>query len=169
VKRLDNVSYFDGWASFTSDFAEGESRIGMMDGDSSVADSFQLIESEKTIPTQRVPLKGPFECELDEPNICVLDEARYRIQDSALEAPMDILKIDQKVRDVLGVTHRGGEMLQPWFSAKSMDTDQREVKVDLEFSFQIETMPEWLDLVFEDSQDFKEGRPWRFPRLEELV
>jgi hypothetical protein len=55
---------------------------------------------------------------------------------------------------------RGGEMLQPWFTA------QHPVKelcsVELRFAFEIEAMPEWIELVLEEPENFTvaiNGRP----------
>ena len=62
--------------------------------------------------------EGPFEYSLNEDNVCVLDMAKYRIDEGRWQDVREVLKIDQAVRDHFGLARRGGEMVQPWFSRK---------------------------------------------------
>jgi len=84
---------------------------------------------------------GEYAYTLDEPNVAVLDYARYRFeQDENFSDLGEVLKIDQQIRDRIGIEHRGGAMLQPWF-AKQMYTDSYG-RLTLEYPFEIETLPE---------------------------
>ncbi len=86
-----------------------------------------------------ITITGAFPYRLSEPNVCVLDFARFRIEDGAWSAEMEILKADQALRDAIGIERRGGEMLQPWY-AKLHD---RKIygKLEVEFAFCIDEMP----------------------------
>jgi len=84
---------------------------------------------------------GEFAFELDEPNVLVLDYARYKIDgDDSFSELKEVLKVDQSIRDRIGIERRGGEMLQPWF-AKKMYTDVYG-KLTLEYPFKVEALPE---------------------------
>ena len=84
---------------------------------------------------------GAYAYELDEPNVCVLDYARMKFRDDEEFGSLDeVLRIDNGLRDRIGIERRGGEMLQPWF-AKQM-YKQPYGKLTLEYPFQIGVMPE---------------------------
>ena len=84
---------------------------------------------------------GEYTYELDEPNVCVLDYARMKFRDDEEFGPLDeVLRIDNGLRDRIGIERRGGEMLQPWF-AKQMYTVPYG-KLTLEYPFRIGVMPE---------------------------
>ena len=97
-------------------------------------------------------IEGPFHYTLSEPNICVLDFAEYRIDDGTWQPLNEVLKIDQAVRDTHGSLRRGGAMLQPWFVAQQAVKDLCDV--ELRFSFEIATIPPWIDLVIEEPENF---------------
>jgi len=84
-------------------------------------------------------INGSFSYETNEPNVCVLDFARFRFNGGAWSDEAEILRVDSAVRDTVGIEHRGGEMLQPWFARL---TDKKVYgKVELEYTFDIETLP----------------------------
>jgi len=150
----------NGWQVFTADFPKGGIKLYV------ASEKFQPMESAvpATLSGEWKKISGPFEYSLSEPNVCVLDAAEYRIDAGGPVTPesgegeggwqpeADVLKIDQKIRDAHGVMRRGGEMLQPWFTA------QHPVKtlcyVELRYSFEIEVIPKWLDLVVEEPENF---------------
>jgi hypothetical protein len=84
---------------------------------------------------------GPYEYRLSEPNICVLDFARCKIDDGNWQDSKEVLKIDQSIRRSFDLPIRGGEMVQPWFHEKYMPKPQVKGKVLLSFDFDIEKMP----------------------------
>lgn len=108
--------------------------------------------------TQRVEAPGPFAYDLSESNVIVLDYARWRIDDGAWHEATDILKIDQAVRTQLGLPHRSGMSLQPWFKLKyhgEEATTPRGV-VTLQFEFDILQLPEHdCQLCMEAPQQFR--------------
>jgi len=114
-----------------------------------VKESFQIASAEK--------LSGPFNYSLNEPNICVLDFAEYKIDNGSWMPELEILKIDQEIRKHFKLDPRGGDMIQPWYRDKMRGHAKPEVKgkVTLAFSFDIEEMPnENLTLCMEEPQDF---------------
>ena len=110
--------------------------------------AFVLTETaDTTLPAYRAPMAevsrlsidGEFAYETNEPNVCVLDFARFSVNDGAESDEMEILRADSAVRDAFGIERRGGEMLQPWFAAKTDKTVYG--KVCLTYTFDIAEMP----------------------------
>ncbi|MBQ6246472.1 MAG: hypothetical protein IJK04_06380, partial [Kiritimatiellae bacterium] len=91
----------------------------------------------KTIRAKK--LAGPFAARLSEANVLVLDQPRYRIGDGDWQPKLEILRLDHKVRDLLGVPHRGGHMCQPWKTPPK--TNPRSVRVELEYAFDVKAVP----------------------------
>ena len=90
--------------------------------------------------TRTEKLAGPREYSLSEPNVAVLDYARFRLGGKEWQERREILKIDQAVRAALGIAPRGGDMVQPW--ARTPAPGQKPaVKVELEFAFAVEHLP----------------------------
>ena len=85
-------------------------------------------------------INGEFEYKCDEPQVCVLDFARFKADGGEYSEEAEALKIDRKVRDHYGIEHRGGGMLQPWYS--KLHDKKVYGNVELEYTFDIEKMPE---------------------------
>jgi len=92
----------------------------------------------RTVRATRVR-RAAWEVVRDEPNALVLDMPRCKIGAGAWQAPREILKVDQAVRDALGVPHRGGDMQQPWTRLAQPDT--RSIAVSLRYRFDVEQLP----------------------------
>ncbi len=100
------------------------------------------VESRpRLVSEQSRACEGPFEYSLNEDNICVLDMAKYRIDEGDWQGPKEVLKIDQAVRDQFGLAHRGGEMVQPWFSRKHSPKPPVKGQVTMAFAFRAEAVP----------------------------
>jgi hypothetical protein len=98
-------------------------------------------------------LAGPYEYELDEPNVCVLDRARFRLGEGDWQPEAEILKVDRAVRTALGLPLRGGEMLQPWFSGTR--PPGRTQRLALEFDFEVAGLPDSeVELALETPEAF---------------
>ncbi|MFA5688646.1 MAG: glycosyl hydrolase [Kiritimatiellales bacterium] len=140
----------NGWQTFAVDFPAGGQKLWIASVDATPSSRFS--EPAERGAGSASTINGPFDYALSEPNICVLDSAQFRLNNEYLQPEMDVLKIDQQVRDRYGVMRRGGEMLQPWFTA------QHPIKelcpVELRFTFEIKTIPEWIDLVIEEPENF---------------
>lgn len=76
---------------------------------------------------------------LSECNNLVLDWPRYKIGSSRYRKADEILRIDRAVRDTLELTHRGGEMIQPWARKKSQSP--KSVSVELAYQFDVKVVP----------------------------
>jgi hypothetical protein len=102
-----------------------------------------------------VPLTGPFSYSLEEPNVCVLDMGYVQIEDKGKSRLMEILKIDEHIRDHYQLPYRAGNMVQPWFKKKFHEAPEALGKVSIHFPFYVEEMPEG-DLAFcmETPQEF---------------
>ena len=84
------------------------------------------------------PMAGPFAYSLDEPNLCVLDFAAWRLGDGPWQPEAEILRIDEAVRAQVGLEPRGGMMVQPWARA----ADERTFgELRLRFAFDVAEVP----------------------------
>ncbi len=105
----------------------------------------------KTIRAKK--LEGPFNARLSEANVLVLDQPRYRIGDGEWQPKLEILRLDHKVRDLLGTNHRGGHMYQPWTTPPK--DNPKSVHVELEYEFDVKAVPSGdLFLAIEEPQAF---------------
>lgn len=121
------------------------------------AAAFQVAPPEETaaaIVSQTEVNPEQWDIGLSEPNVLVLDRPAYRLEDGQWQAPDEVLRIDNAVRDALGVPRRGGRMKQPW--AQDPVPAPRTVAVDLRFAIQVETVPNaplWLALEHPTAYD----------------
>ncbi len=143
------TSVEEGWQVFETDFPVGGQKLWVAHADvqTAVRADVPLLKEDAFEST----LEGPFEYTLSEPNICVLDFAAYQVDGGEWQRDTEVLKIDQRIRDAHAVMRRGGQMLQPWFVA------QKPVKelcdLALRYTFEVDTLPEWVDLVIEEPEN----------------
>ena len=113
-----------------------------------------LPEREIFHTKKALDIPQSFSYELDEPNVLVLDMAKFRIDGGEWLGVDEILKVDRKIRDHFGMEYRSGEMLQPWFVKKKGYEDKG--RVCLSFEFYIEEMPSGtIELAMERSENFR--------------
>ncbi|TVP80197.1 MAG: hypothetical protein EA353_04530, partial [Puniceicoccaceae bacterium] len=99
---------------------------------------------------QTFALEGPFDYDLSEANVLVLDRASFHCEGGCASGqPLDILQIDDQIRRHLGWSPRSGTMVQPWCRKEAPDVGPR---LCLNFTFQIETLPSALTLVMEQPE-----------------
>ena len=138
-----------GYLEIKTDFPPGGERTYVIVRRPSTA-SFK----PKLHEVSRVTLAGPFEYELSEPNVCVLDRTSFRVDDGSWQDAWEILKADQSIRTLLHLNQRGGEMLQPWFVAQQKPTPK--ATVTLRYDFEIAAMPDRpVDLAIETPELFQ--------------
>jgi hypothetical protein len=89
--------------------------------------------------SSRVINPAQWDLTLTECNSLVLDRPTYRIGSGRMKPAEGILFIDQHVRDSLGITHRGGEMVQPW--ARTPKAKPKRTDVELCYTFDVKAMP----------------------------
>ncbi len=127
------------------------------------AREFVLVVSSKTDAGLKVKkvcscgakqaVSGEFEYSLSEPNICVLDAARFKIANNEWQPRTEVLRIDRQIRQHLGLEKRGGQMVQPWCRGKATGNN---ADVALEFGFNIKDMPKKdIVMVVEEPEKFK--------------
>ena len=88
------------------------------------------------------------EYELSEKNILLLDMAEWKIDDDANYSPKEeILRLDNLIRERLGMRKRGGWVVQPWVLGKRA----KDLKVTLKFTFSSEIDYEGAVLALEDA------------------
>ncbi len=102
----------------------------------------ELPAQEHFIEVERTSCDGPFAYSLNEPNVCVLDMARFRIEEGEWQAEAEILKVDRAVRHAFGAPFRSGDMVQPWFRNRTQSGKSHHGCVRLAFEFFIEELPE---------------------------
>ena len=104
-----------------------------------------------------VTLDGPFDCELDEPNVCVLDFAGYQLGDGAWQPAAEILQLDTILRTQLGMVQRSGVMLQPWATGRwrSDGAARQAHPLRLRFAFDVAALPDAAELLIENPRAFR--------------
>ena len=126
---------------------EGDLTVIDLDLEAAGTRCFVLTRAAEALPAVKAwetvaeaTLQGEFDYDRDEQNVCVLDWVRWRwVGEEEFHPVSEVLWADRQVRDSIGLEHRGGEMLQPWF-AKSFDTKQYG-ELELEYDFFIDEMP----------------------------
>ena len=103
------------------------------------ADSSLPTAAQPKQEITRLAVDGAFAYETNEPNVCVLDFARFSVDGGDFSEEAEILRVDSAVRDIFGIEHRGGEMLQPWFARLHDKTVYGRVR--LCYTFAIDEMP----------------------------
>ena len=104
-----------------------------------------------------VKVEGPFQYKLSEPNVCVLDLARFQLDGAKWQNEMEILQVDRAIRSHYGCPFRSGEMVQPWYQEKFHPTASEALgQLKLAFEFFIEEMPaQSLHLAMERPEFFE--------------
>lgn len=104
---------------------------------------------EEPVARECERLQGEYKYELNEENNLVLDVASY-VYDGKRYPAKEVLRIDKSLREMLGLRLRGGEMLQPWYSAKLTDGyDKTLGKLTLDFEFFASFTPQQTALIYE--------------------
>ena len=129
------VTYEDGTLSVRTSLPAGGTKAFLL---TETADEALPVCPAWTEETA-LDITGSFDYRLNEKNVCVLDFARFRFENGEWSGEKEILKVDQAVRDTVGIERRGGEMLQPWY-AKLHDTKVYG-KLEIEYTFNIDTLP----------------------------
>ncbi len=109
---------------------------------------YRLPRAAERIPHERpVPLVDARRVEMQdgrwtivrtEENVLVLDRPGFRIGSGGWNDPQEVLRIDQAVRTGIGLTLRGGSMVQPW--ARKRNPAAKATDVELRYRFAVETL-----------------------------
>lgn len=123
--------------------------------------TFSLAAAEEKIfvlrkHTSEILSQKEFHYVLSEENIAVLDRADVYLEEACLVKEEDVLKADRKLREALGFSWRGGEMMQPWYTKKYYPETLKERKnVKAKFHFEAEKLPEKLTVAVEADETTK--------------
>ena len=132
------VAILGGRIEWTVDFAASQSHAFVIGPKSGSHLAQRPLYHEK----KRHTANGAFRFELDEPNVAVLDVARYQIDDGAWQPAAEVLRIDRAVRSAFGLPWRSGEMVQPWFRQRENPVPTVRGRVRLEFEFDAAVLPQ---------------------------
>ncbi len=99
-------------------------------------------DSEKTVLNKTVNYRR------SEPNVLLLDYAKYALDDEPLNAADDILRLDNKCRERLGYQFRADAFPQPWCVEEEPITHS----VTLEFEFYSDMEYSGAQLAIEDAE-----------------
>lgn len=139
----------DGVVEFSADFPASGEHLYVI---ASSRDS-QLPAKPRYSEISAIALNGPFDYALSESNVCVLDLARYRLNEEPWQEEAEILKVDRSIRDAVGLRYRGGAMIQPWFAKN--DNDEIKARLALCFDFEVIDKPvHEVKLVIEHPENF---------------
>ncbi len=99
---------------------------------------------------QSVTIEDIVPARLEEPNVLLLDMARYRLDQGAWMPKEEILRIDNAVRDILGYPHRKKEVAQPWTMEEEPEYKHR---LELSYTVELDTDLEGLSLALENRKN----------------
>lgn len=98
----------------------------------------------------RTSRKQEYEFELSEENIAVLDLVEISDDSGVIVRKNEFLRADRSLRTKMGISLRGGEMLQPWYEETyGKDDTKPGKKISAEYSFYVDAIPERMTLVAE--------------------
>lgn len=149
------AAYENGKTRFQRDFeAQGSLLLRLEPGrgeSSGSAASLKWVEHAR--------LADPVAVTLCEPNVLVLDQARWRIGDEPWQPREELLRLDNLARKRLGLRQREGHVPQPW-----VDTEPEQIagKLSLAFDIRSEVEVSGAVIALECSQRARitlDGRP----------
>ena len=135
---LKNATYVDGAYRFETAFDILQSRIFAVTSDEACVAG--LTAEKPLVTAATVDLEpGPYPIVLNEPNVLVLDRARYRFDGGEWQESAYNLVIDREARTHIDIPRRGDHMVQPW--TVEAESDPATITVELEHTFEVETIP----------------------------
>ena len=136
-KRYDAGSlcvFENGIYSICADLEAAGTRCFVLSPEDEVLPS---VEAYSTV--SQSTLTGEFDFTAAEKNVCVLDRVKWSFNGGEDSAEEEVLRADRHIRDTLGLEHRGGGMLQPWFS--KLNDKKQYGKLHLSYEFFIDELP----------------------------
>jgi hypothetical protein len=91
-----------------------------------------------TIRTQTLKA-AKWDIQLSESNVLVLDRPRWKVDKRAWQANRDILSVDWEARHAVGLSTRGGSMVQPWARVKPKTSITADLQ--LSYTFDVQAAP----------------------------
>ncbi|QGQ98299.1 hypothetical protein EHS13_27150 [Paenibacillus psychroresistens] len=146
----------DGKLEFMVDFPPSGEHVYVMHTEKNAkAVALKPVIRRSTAAVQ--DLTGPYDYTLDEPNVCVLDWAAYKVNDGDWQPAQEILQVDRAIRDILGMPYRTGSMIQPWYTQKfNPFALEGKAEIELSFTFGMKEIPTGpLYLAIEKPEHFQ--------------
>ncbi len=120
---------------------------------------FRLVEESNIPPMQSKPstivqkttLSTPYAYHLEESNSLLLDQAEWRVDGGEWQPVEEILRLDNAVRDQLGIRRRTDSFPQPWLSGEK----KKDHVVEMRFTIDSETSLNCVELAFEGDSDIE--------------
>lgn len=141
----------EGCLYLTTNFAAGEERIYVV---RQQRGKKQLINNYKE---EKIEISDTFSYTLSEPNIYVMDMVTIQLEDGKEICRQEVLKADKALRDNLGLSHRGGMMIQPWYEHYQMGVkQQKECDIHLTYTLETEIRLKEVCLAVEDLEHIRE-------------
>jgi hypothetical protein len=113
-------TFQDGYTYVNRTAAIHDSILLRFTGDSALAEKFPMEEEPFKKERQSQPCAaeaGKVPVTLEEPNVCLLDIFEYKIDEGAYQPLEEILRIEDKAREICGLSPKGGAAYsgaQPW-------------------------------------------------------
>ncbi|MEI7905164.1 MAG: glycosyl hydrolase, partial [Candidatus Firestonebacteria bacterium] len=136
--RETNARWKDGAWEIKTSFAPLASRMFLVPKKGSAKIPAVLFRDLADSGREKLNAKD-WDITLSENNALVLDRPAFRIGGGKWQSPEEILCVDRKVRDALGIERRGGEMVQPWSQKKKLK--QKHISVMLKYTFDTACIP----------------------------
>jgi len=112
------ASYRDGMSLLPCEIeAHGHLLLRLIPGCRKTGESISLQAKEEV-----ARLRGPVPISLSEPNVLLLDRARYRVNEEDWQHATHVLQIDPRIHERLGMPAVGGSMAQPWTDREPVST-----------------------------------------------
>ena len=90
---------------------------------------------------------------LSEPNVLMLDMAQWQLDDGEWQPKEEILRLDNKARDLLGYPHRKNHVAQPWVITQTPNTHT--LKLRFVFTSEIAVSDAKLALEYSESTSIR--------------
>ena len=140
-----HAKYEEGWTVLEQDFpAHGSILLSLVPGRS------ETPNPKLTTREEIVRLDSPVPISLSEPNVLLLDQAWFRVDGGEWEGPEETLRIENILRDRLGLRKHNGDVPQPW-----LDTAPKPelARLELRFDFESNVSVNGAHLAQERPQD----------------
>ncbi len=149
--RAVKYTYQNGCYHFRTSFGKLQSRLYVITD--TPPEGCQPEAANAAVVSATIPVDAAnWRYRLSEPNVMILDHARYAIDGEELGQAY-ILNIDDILRHRLGACLRGEAMLQPYLG--NQDGMDKSVPLNLRYTFQCEHLPTECQLVLETPEFYE--------------
>lgn len=148
IRKVDYVQN-ENSTTFYVDMYKHDAGMFLLDKSADLQYYTSVISEEKVIPSQMTDVPDEVEYIMEEPNVALLDQAFYSINEGPLRKKEELLRIDERLRKECGFYERHALMAQPYVRTK--DNSQRSCRLYLRFEFESKTEFEDVCLAMEEA------------------